>query len=120
MSTDEASGVLPVQPVRAIQDPPVVFCDGVMSQSFATGISKFYLFRTDASPDVSEGNKTVPILQIVMSANGFASMLHFFNHRLQLMVRDGAISQESVGQINKFVYSDPRQETINTSNPKRV
>ena|ERR1700722_19805755 len=106
MTTDENSGVLPVQPVRAIQDPPVVFCDGVMSQSFAPGISKFYLFRTDASPDASEVNKNIPILQIVMSANGFATMLHFFNHRLKLMLRNGAISQEAVDEINKYVYPD--------------
>jgi hypothetical protein len=57
MATEESSGVLPVQPVRAIQDPPVIFCDGVLSQSFAPGISKFYLFRTDASPDVTGKQK---------------------------------------------------------------
>jgi hypothetical protein len=118
MATDDNSGVLPVQPVRAIQDPPVVFCDGVMSHSFAPGISKFYLYRTDASPDVSEGNKNIPVLQIVMSASGFAGMLHFFNHRLALMVRDGVISQEAVDEIKKHVYPDPRSETVNTSNPR--
>jgi hypothetical protein len=68
--------------VRIVPDIPVIFADGVMSQAFALGVSKFYLYRTDTAPNVLEGNTNVPVLQIVMTAQGFAAMLHFFEHRL--------------------------------------
>jgi hypothetical protein len=101
--------------VRVVQDIPVVFADGVMSQAYGQGIAKFYLYRTDASPNASELPKNVPFLQVVMPAHGFAVMLHFFEHRLKLMINDQTISQEAVDEIKKTVYSAP--QPANVSNP---
>jgi hypothetical protein len=78
-----------------------------MSQSYIHGVSKFYLYRTDNDPDVTKGAKNVPVVQVVMSAQGFAGMLHFFQHRLKMMVRDGAISQDAVNKINSVIYDEP-------------
>ena len=103
----EQSASAPIQAVRIVQDIPVVFADGVMSQSYIHGVSKFYLGRTDSSADDTRGPQNVPVVQIVMSAQGFAGMLHFFQHRLKMMIRDGAISQDTVDQINSVVYDEP-------------
>jgi hypothetical protein len=100
--------------VRVVGDIPVVFSDGVMSHSYIKGVSKYYLFRTDSSPDVSEAPKNIVVAQVVMSATGFAGMLHFFQHRLKLMIDAGAISQEEVDQINKTVYETPQRQNAST------
>jgi len=47
-----------------------------------------------------------------MSAEGFAAMVHFFEHRLKIMIDANAISQESVDRINMTVYPDPRKGTL--------
>jgi hypothetical protein len=106
-------GILPptIPEVRVISEIPVIFADGVMSHSFISGVSKFYLYRTDASPNVSEGSKNIPVAQIVMPAQGFAGMVHFFEHRLQLMVGEGAITQATVDKIKETIYADPRKTT---------
>jgi hypothetical protein len=105
---------MPVQAVKLIQDIPVIFADGVISQSYIPGISKFYLYRTDIGPDVdaSQPPRNVPVVQVVMSARGFAGMLHFFHHRLKIMIRDGAISQDMVDSINSFVYDEPPPPSV--------
>jgi len=95
-----------VTAVRIVSDIPVVFTDGVMSHAFIEGVSKFYLYRTDTAPNVVEGTKNVPVVQVIMSAQGFAGMLHFFQHRLKLMIAAGAISQKTVNKINETVYDD--------------
>jgi hypothetical protein len=83
---------------------PVLFADGAMSQAFGPGISKFYLYRSDFDPNLSLPNKNTPIVQIVMHAEGFARMIHFFQHRLRIMVDAGVISQQVVDQINRTEY----------------
>jgi hypothetical protein len=108
--TDGAPPQVPA--VRIVSDVPVVFSDGVMSHSFIEGVSKFYLYRTDSAPNVVEGATNVPVVQVIMSAQGFAGMLHFFQHRLQLMIDGGAISQATVDRIKETVYTDPLKETI--------
>jgi hypothetical protein len=106
------------QEVRIVQDIPVVFADGVMSQSYIEGVSKFYLYRTDAAPIVTDGARNVPVVQVVMSAHGFAGMIHFFEHRLKMMIADGAISQASVDKIKETIYEDPRKETVYPADTK--
>jgi hypothetical protein len=115
MMTDATKGNVqstPIQTVRVVGDIPVVFSDGVMSHSYIRGVSKYYLYRTDSSPDVSDGPKNIVVAQVVMSATGFAGMLHFFQHRLKLMIDDGAISQAEVDQINKTVYETTQKANV--------
>jgi hypothetical protein len=107
MAGEENMGGADIQAVRIIHDIPVIFSDGVMSHSYITGVSKFYLYRTDSAPNVADGARNVPVVQVIMSAQGFAGMLHFFQHRLKLMIRDGAISQELVNDIDNTSYDDP-------------
>src|SRR5262245_9442289 len=113
MADDAAAGSATVPAgipnVKIVQDIPVVFADGVMSQSYIAGIAKFYFYRTDSSPDLSGPNVNHPVVQVVMPAQGFAQMLHFFQHRLKTMIAEGAISQEVVDTINKTVYDAPRK-----------
>jgi hypothetical protein len=102
----------PLQPggpveVRIVPDIPVVFSDGILSQSFAKGITKFYLFRTDIAPNVVGPLRTTVVGQVVMPADAFARTVHFFRHRLRLMIAAGAISQAEVDEIDKTVYDDP-------------
>lgn len=114
-ATAAAATAPPIIPsVRLIQDIPVLFADGVMSQSFIPGISKFFLYRADASANVSEPPKNTPVVQIVMPASGFAAMTHFFEHRLKLMIDDGAISQAEVDRIKQFVYENPPRADVST------
>lgn len=107
MAGEENTAGADIQAVRIVQDIPAIFSDGVMSHSFIQGVSKFYLYRTDSAPDAAGGARNVPVVQVIMSAQGFAGMLHFFQHRLKLMIRDGAISQEMVNNINSINYEDP-------------
>jgi hypothetical protein len=116
MVGEENTATPGAQVVRIIPDIPAVFSDGVLSHSFSHGVSKFYLFRTDTAPNVLEGTRNVPVVQVIMSAQGFAGMLHFFQHRLQLMIRDGAISQDMVNKINEVVYDDPHIQRVYPDN----
>jgi hypothetical protein len=115
-STD--SGAIGTQAVRVVPDIPVIFSDGVMSHSFVQGVAKFYLYRTDSSPNVVDGMQNVPVVQVIMSAQGFAGMLHFFQHRLRLMIQEGAISQEMVDKVNAVTYEDPYKQTIYPADKK--
>jgi hypothetical protein len=95
--------------VKIAQDVPVVFTDGVMSHAHGPGIAKFYLYRADPSPDALEPAKNIPIAQLIMTARGFAAMLHFLEHRLKIMIADGAISQAEVDRINQVVFETPQK-----------
>jgi hypothetical protein len=108
----------PIPTVRTIAEFPVMFADGVLSHSYIAGISKFYLYRTDSSPNVSEGMKNTVVAQIIMSAQGFVQMLHFFEHRLNIMLEDGAISKELVEAVKKTVYGPPVKGSTGSAEPK--
>lgn len=95
-----------VQTVKVVSDVPVFFADNIVSQSYGAGISKFYFARIDTDVLVAGPNRTVPVAQAIMPAEGFARAVAFFNHRLKLMVRDGVISQEAVDEIFSFKYDD--------------
>jgi hypothetical protein len=95
--------------VKIVPDIPVFFTDGVLSHSFAFGVSKFYFYRSDSDPYLAAPDQTVIVAQSVMSAAGFAKMVHFFNHRLKLMIEDGAISRELADNIAAFSYEDNDQ-----------
>lgn len=95
------------QNVKVVPDIPVFFADGVLSHAYAPGISKFYFYRTNSDPLLALPNRNVVVAQCIMQAEGFARTVHFFNYRLKLMVRDGAISQEAVDRIFAFSYDEP-------------
>jgi hypothetical protein len=96
--------------VKIAPEIPAIFADGVISQAFAPGITKFFFYRTDTGPIIAEGDKTIPVAQIIMPAEGFAAMVHFLQHRLKLMIEHGAISQEAVDKINQTDY--PENATV--------
>jgi len=75
-----------------------------MSQAFGPGISKFYLYRNDFDPNLSAPAKNTPVVQIIMSAEGFAAMVHFLQHRLQMMIEAKAISQDALDRIKQTTY----------------
>ena len=93
--------------VRIAPEIPMIFADGVRSQAYGAGVSKFYLYRTDADPDVTLPAKQVIVGQIVMPGIGFAKMVHFLQHRLDMMVREGGISQEALDEIRATKHPDP-------------
>lgn len=96
-----------VPTVKIAPEIPVIFSDGVRSQAHGPGISKFYLYRNDADPDAKLPQSFVTVAQIVMPAYGFARMVHFLQHRLDIMVRDGVISQAAIDEIRATKYPDP-------------
>jgi hypothetical protein len=55
-----------IQTVRIAQETPAIFIDTVMSHSYAFGVSKLYLGRTDPDPAVIGPSKEVVVLQVVM------------------------------------------------------
>ena len=79
--------------VKVVQDLPVIFADGVMSQWYSPGgVCKFHLGRLDPDPRASADPKEVPILQVVMPTDGFVSMVAFCEHRLDAMIEAGIVT----------------------------
>jgi hypothetical protein len=90
-----------VADVRIVQEIPVIFIDGVASHFFGLGTSKFYLGRFDPDPNAKAVPKLVNILQVVMTTDGFAHLVTFLEHRLQVIVKEGAITQQRVDEIRQ-------------------
>lgn len=107
---DEQPTPAAIPVVKVVGDIPVIFTDGVSSHSYAPGIAKYYLFRVDSDPLALGNDKTVTVAQIIMQAEGFAKMVAFLNHRLKLMVRDGAISKEATDKIMSHDFEAPVQQ----------
>jgi hypothetical protein len=84
--------------VKVVQDIPVVFVDGVTQHITAPGISKFYLYRSDANPKDPTSFSNLAVIQVIMPAIGFADMVAFFEHRLKVMVQRGDLSQAVVDE----------------------
>jgi hypothetical protein len=106
MADETVSQAVAPARVKIVPDIPVVFADGAMSQAFGPGISKFYLYRNDFDPNLS-GAENTPVAQIVMPAEGFAAMVHFLQHRLQVMIEAKVISQEAIDRITSTKYPTP-------------
>jgi hypothetical protein len=98
-------GLVDIPVVRVIGDIPVIFTDGVSSHSHAPGIAKYYLYRVDSDPFAIGNDKNVVVAQVVMQAEGFAKMVAFLNHRLSLMVKDGAVSKAAVDAAMSFDFT---------------
>jgi hypothetical protein len=96
-----------VSVVRIVPEIPLLFADAVKSHAYGTGISKFYFVRTDADPDATRTPKEVVVAQIVMPTIGFAKMVHFLQHRLDVMLKEGGISQEALDEIRAVQHPDP-------------
>jgi hypothetical protein len=97
----------PITTIKVAQDIPVIFADGVTSQSFGPGISKFYVHRVDSDPHLLTPNKVINMLQVVVPAEGFIKMTAFFEHRLRIMVANNIVSQEAVDQARDFWIKNP-------------
>jgi hypothetical protein len=84
----------------------------VLSQAFGPGVSKFYLSRVDSAPEpgLGGGNKIVPLVQIVMPAEGFVHMVAFFEMRLKMMVENKIITKEMIDRARKL-YADGQNAT---------
>jgi hypothetical protein len=93
--------------VKIIQDIPVVFVDGVMQHVTAPGVSKFYLFRSDANPKDPTSFSNTAVLQVVIPPTGFVDMVAFFEHRLKAMIQRGDISQGIIDERREFYSKWP-------------
>ncbi len=97
-----------VQTVRILQDVPVIFVDGVVSQSFAPGVVKFYFSRVDSDPFLRpEGARNVVNLQVVMPTDSFVRMVAFFEHRLKMMAGSNDVSQATIDAARQFWIDNP-------------
>src|SRR4051794_24713347 len=63
-----------ISTVRIAQPIPVLFVDGVPSQSFTAGVAKFYFNRIDPDPAAAGPPSIENVLQIVMPAESFVVM----------------------------------------------
>lgn len=97
----------PIPTVRIAQETPVIFADGVMSHSYAYGVSKIYLVRSDVDPSVSGPGQDVIAAQFIMPTDGFVRMTAFFEHRIKVMVEAGALKQEAVDKARQFWIDNP-------------
>jgi hypothetical protein len=97
---DKAPASIPA--VKIVPDVPVIFADGVISQSWGPGISKFYLGRFDGDPEAKKEAISVPVVQMVMPAEGFVQMVAFFEHRLKAMIEKGIVSQDSIDSARAY------------------
>jgi hypothetical protein len=85
---------------------PNVFADGVMSQSYGPGISKFYLYRTDGDPHAKGNPVNTPIAQVVMPAAGFVRTWAFFGKRIKTMIEQGFLTQDQVDELVKIATAE--------------
>jgi hypothetical protein len=92
--------------VKVVADTPVMFADGVFNQTFAPGIAKFTLFRTDLGPQTPPEPVAVKVAQIVMPADGFAALVAFFEARLEIMIDEGIISRETLNKTRAFFQNE--------------
>lgn len=99
---DASVAAAPIPAVKIVPDIPTIFADGAISQSWGPGISKFYLGRLDADPAAKGDATSVTVAQIIMPAEGFVSMMAFFEHRVRMMVEQGIVSQETVDNAREF------------------
>jgi hypothetical protein len=81
--------------------PPIIFADGALSQTYAPGISKFWFYRIDVDPNAEVPAETTPVLQVIMPADQFVSMVAFFERRLELMIRDGIVTEALLEEARK-------------------
>jgi hypothetical protein len=88
--------------VKTVQDIPVIFADGIMSQAWTQNLSKFYLVRYDSDPLAQSGNSQKIVAQIVMPNDGFVMAFAFLEHRLKTMIESGAITHESLEKSRQF------------------
>jgi hypothetical protein len=104
------SGEIPS--VKVVQDLPLIFADGVLSQAWGANLSKFYLSRIDSDPQpgLGPGNKVVPLVQIVMPIDGFVQMVAFFEMRLRMMVNNKVITQDMIDKARQL-YADIEDAT---------
>jgi hypothetical protein len=87
--------------VKIVPDIPAIFTDGAISQNWGPGISKFFLGRLDADPNALKEATSTPVAQIIMPAEGFVQMVAFFEHRVEMMVEQGVVSQGSVDKARE-------------------
>lgn len=81
---------------------PTIFADGVISQNWGPGISKFYFGRLDADPEAKQDATSVTVAQIIMPVEGFVSMVAFFEHRLKAMLAQGIVTQDALDKSRKY------------------
>jgi hypothetical protein len=80
---------------------PAVFADAVANLAPIGNTARFYLLRTE--PDVGGLNKyqNVPVVQVVMPIEGFATTVIFLNRALEGLVDRGLISSDRVESIKQ-------------------
>jgi hypothetical protein len=107
-----SGGETPAVPiVRIAQEIPVIFVDGVSSQSYAFGVTKLYFSRFDPDPAAVGGSKETHVMQIVMPTENFVSTFAFLEHRLKNMIETGAVKEDQLEAARNYWRSHQGTET---------
>ena len=93
--------------VRIVTDIPIVYADGIVNHVVGPGVCKFYLYRSDADPKDPKEYSQATVVQVVMPVGGFVEMAAFFEHRLRVMVKNKAVTQEYIEERRKFYANYP-------------
>jgi hypothetical protein len=83
-------------------DLPCIYADNALSLAWANHNAKFYLCRIDSPVQGKEGGSTIPVVQVVMPADGFSFMTQFFVHRLAALQGHPEIRIEGLRAIKKI------------------
>ena len=111
MTTDQQAAPPPQAPtipqVKIVPDIPVIFADGVSSQSYGFGVSKMYFMRYDPDPRAQNAPTETPVCQLVMPVQTFVTSVAFLEHRLKQMVADKAVTQEQIDAARQYWMDHP-------------
>jgi hypothetical protein len=111
-NTQKAQAAAPGIPsVRIVQDVPVIFCDGVASQSYGFGVTKMYLSRFDPDPAARNRPTETMVMQLVMPTDAFVMTVAFLEHRLKNMIAEKAVSQDQVDKARDYWVKNPTAGT---------
>jgi len=87
---------------------PTVFADSVLSMANSPSVVKFYLARIEPNFAGDGTNQLQAFAQVIMPINGFARMFVFFEAQLRLLVQNGLITEQSLGEM-RSVFTSPQK-----------
>ena len=87
---------------------PTVYADGVQSIAYGPSVIKFYLSRIEPNFAGDGTNQLQAFAQIIMPIDGFGSMFVFFEAQLRLLVQNGVITEQRLGELRSVFTLPPR------------
>jgi hypothetical protein len=77
---------------------PTVFADGVLSFANNASVVKFFLARLEPNFAGNDTYRTQPFAQVVMPVDAFVNMVGFFQVAVDILVKQGFITQQKVDE----------------------